>query len=71
MSKLTKKLISIEHDIKWYERVKNYLDQNANCNSVDLRLLSRPYHGLCKEFAPEFFDLIIVNGRDRMKCLEA
>ncbi|NEO52709.1 MAG: hypothetical protein F6K54_06225 [Okeania sp. SIO3B5] len=71
MSKLTKKLISIEHDTKWYKKVKDNLQQDATCNPVDLRLLSKPYHTVCDKFPQEFFDLIIVDGRDRMKCLEA
>lgn len=71
MSKLTKKLISIEHDTKWHNKVKNNLQQDATCNPVDLRLLSKPYHTVCDKFPQEFFDLIIVDGRDRVKCIEA
>lgn len=71
MSKLTKKLVSIEHDTEWYNKVKNNLQQDTTCNPVDLRLFSRPYHGVCEQFESEFFDLIIVDGRDRMKCFEA
>lgn len=71
MSKLTKKLISIEHHTEWYRRVKNNIQQDATCNPVDLRFLSRPYDKVCNEFPQEFFDLIIVDGRDRVKCIEA
>ncbi|NEQ36106.1 MAG: hypothetical protein F6K40_07340 [Okeania sp. SIO3I5] len=71
LSKLTKKLVSIEHDIEWYQKVTNYLEDDNNCYPVDFRLLARPYHTVCQEFQGEFFDVIIVDGRDRAKCLEA
>ncbi|MGB3514478.1 MAG: sulfotransferase, partial [Microcoleaceae cyanobacterium] len=71
ISKLTKNLISIEHDTNWYQKVKNQLQQDETCNSVDLRLLPKPYYTVSEQFPDEFFDLIIVDGRDRVKCVEA
>lgn len=71
MSKLAKNIVSIEHDLKWYERVKNSIQTSSNSNPVDLRLLPRPYYTVCEEFEAELFDLIIVDGRDRVKCFES
>ena len=69
LSKLTKNLVSIEHDKGWYQKVKQYLSNEPGCYPVDLKLLAKPYDRVCNEFPDEFFDLIIVDGRDRVKCL--
>jgi len=71
LSRLTSNLVSIKHHPDWYETVKSTLDNDSTCQSVDLRLLPLPYYSVCDEFPDEYFDLIIVDGRDRMKCLEA
>lgn len=69
-SKKTSKLVSIEHDKEWYNSVKSYIENNAECNQVDMRLIDRPYYGICDQFPDDFFDLILVDGRDRVKCVE-
>ncbi|MDE5069857.1 MAG: glycosyltransferase family 2 protein, partial [Trichodesmium sp. St4_bin8_1] len=71
LSKLTQNLTSIEHDARWFQEVKNQIQLQKNCHPVDIQLLARPYHKICEKFAEESFDLIIVDGRDRMKCFEA
>ena len=70
-SQRTKNLTSIEHTAKWHKIVKNNLKKNNSCNQVNFKLLSRPYHTICEEFPDNFFDIIIVDGRDRVKCVEA
>lgn len=69
LSKLTKNLISIEHDKSWYQNVRNYLKNEPSCYPVDIRFLPKPYNFVCEQFPDQFFDLIIVDGRDRVKCL--
>ncbi|NEO52708.1 MAG: hypothetical protein F6K54_06220 [Okeania sp. SIO3B5] len=71
LSKLTKNLTSIEHDAKWFQQIKNYIEKQKNCHPVDIKLLPRPYHTICEKLPEASFDLIIVDGRDRMKCFEA
>ncbi len=71
LSKLTKNLTSIEHDGRWFQQVKNYIQKQKNCHPVDIQLLPRPYDKICAKFPEASFDLIIVDGRDRMKCFEA
>ncbi|MEB3343448.1 sulfotransferase domain-containing protein [Okeania sp.] len=71
LSKLTKNLTSIEHDGRWFQQVKNQIETQTDCNPVDFKLLPRPYHTICEKFPEASFDLIIVDGRDRMKCFEA
>ena len=65
-SQKTKHLCSVEHDSKWYDDVSNYLK-----NKVQINLLPRPYHTFCDTFVDNFFDLILVDGRDRVKCIES
>ena len=71
LSKRTHNLVSIEHNRDWYDNVKNFLEKDESCHSVDLKLLPTPYHSVCDEFPDEHFDVIIVDGRDRIKCLES
>jgi hypothetical protein len=58
-----KKVISIEHNPVWGKLVIN-----EKLNNLDIRLLNRPYNNVCKEFPDEFFDFIMVDGRDRVLC---
>lgn len=71
LSRFTANLVSIEHHPDWYDTVKSTLTGDSTCQSVDLRLLPLPYYSVCDEFSDEYFDLIIVDGRDRIKCLES
>ena len=71
LSKRTGNLVSIEHDRDWYDNVKNSIEQHESCSSVDLKILPTPYYSVCNEFPDEHFDVIIVDGRDRIKCLES
>ena len=59
----TKNLITIEHDREWFNKINAQVD-------TDIRLLPRPYENVCDEFPEESFDLILVDGRDRIKCIE-
>ena len=43
----------------------------VSINPVNLKLLPRPYKTICEEFPNKFFDLIIIEGCDRVECLEA
>ncbi|NES76927.1 MULTISPECIES: class I SAM-dependent methyltransferase [unclassified Okeania] len=71
LSKLTKNLTSIEHDGMWFNQVKDRIQKQKNCHPVEMKLLARPYHTICEKFPAESLDLIIVDGRDRVKCFEA
>ncbi|MGB3560397.1 MAG: glycosyltransferase family 92 protein [Geitlerinemataceae cyanobacterium] len=71
LSKFTSNLVSIEHHPDWYDKVQSTLAEDSTCQSVDLRLIPLPYYSVCDDFSDEYFDLVIVDGRDRIKCLEA
>lgn len=69
-SKKNVELVSIEHNPGWHERVNNILQINKTDFRVRSILSKRPYYAITKEFPDEFFDLILVDGRDRKKCIE-
>lgn len=56
--------LSIEHDKSWFDKVRS---QAGTC--VDIRLLPRPYSSVCKTLQRESFDMILVDGRDRVCCI--
>ena len=65
-----KELVSVEHDEEYFKEIKKSIE-NINCKSVDLRLMERPYCGICDEFEDGHFDVVFVDGRDRVKCIKA
>jgi hypothetical protein len=58
-----KKVTTIEHNSIWFKIV-----QKTKCSNLDLRLINRPYNTICDQFKDEFFDFIMVDGRDRVLC---
>lgn len=62
-------LVSIEHGLNWFKSVQNYLQ--AYGQKVDLRLLPSHYYQECSKFDSDYFDLILIDAKDRMACLQA
>lgn len=58
------RVVTIEHDQKWLTAIAEHVNE---ANSERL-LLPRPYWGVCKRWKPETFDLVLVDGRDRVGC---
>lgn len=61
-----KMVISIEHDEKFYEKVKSMLHKNEHANVI---FAERPYNKEIENILDESADLIVVDGRDRVKCV--
>jgi len=65
-------VISIEHHRGWYERVAGRLDEEG-IENVDLRFIPHrphePYTSAILDFAPEHFSLVLVDGRERVRCI--
>jgi len=59
----TDHIITIEHDPEWYQKIKEKV-------KTEIRLLPRPYAYVCDGFPDEHFDFVLVDGRDRVKCIE-
>ena len=70
-AKKTKNLVSIEHNKFWFNRVKQQLTHDPACNSSAFYLIKRPYYKIVASFPSNYFDLILVDGRDRVECINA
>jgi len=68
MAQRIKNLITVEHDKSWQQSVQETLNSKKLTN-VDLRLLERPYNGVLDQFQDEYFDLVLVDGRERRRCI--
>lgn len=68
MAKRTKNLVSVDHNPYWNSLVKQRC-LALGYSGVQLSLRSLPYYGICEEFPEEAFDLILIDGRDRVGCI--
>jgi protein-L-isoaspartate O-methyltransferase len=67
-SEYIEKIISVEHDEKWYNNLKSKIPEN-----VELLYQKLEYDSdYCRKIHTrnEKFDLIIIDGRDRVNCLK-
>jgi predicted O-methyltransferase YrrM len=62
------RLVSLEHDEKWATAVRSDVSDDS---ALDLQTCPLPYHHLLEDYGDEEFDLVLIDGRDRMLCLEA
>lgn len=67
-AKRTNNLTTVEHDKNWFYFINNALIEDEFCNSVNFILHSRPYVSVVNDFAKEYFDLVLVDGRERPQC---
>jgi len=64
-------LTSIEHNQAWHGHVCAYLEQNSLNKQVDLRFVQDNCAQVCQQFAANSFDLVFIDAKDRMACLQA
>ncbi len=72
------KLISIEHDKMWYRKVRAQINATGLSENVELRLVVvdsseqqpdyGPYLQVISEYLDNFFDVVVVDGRERAAC---
>ena len=65
-SKYAIKVVAIEHDKEWYEKVKKIISDNVKLRHIELK-----YDGdYCRAINDEddLFDIICIDGRDRTRC---
>ena len=60
------RLVSVESDINYINQVKTKIGKS----SVEYILEKTPYDHVCDRFEDETFDLILIDGRDRVKCFQ-
>lgn len=62
-------LWTLEHDRSWHGAVKKACDRkglkNVHCLSIEL---GTAYQNRIEKFEDGFFDFVLVDGRDRVKC---
>lgn len=66
-SSKVKSVTSVEHDINWFQKIKDKMPDNVNIYHEKL-----VYGGSYSEFSNKFgkkFDIVIVDGRDRINCM--
>ena len=63
-------LISIEHDEGWYGKITDILNSKG-LSIEDYVLFPRPYSNVCSSYKDRLFDLVVVDGRDRVSCAKA
>lgn len=65
-------LFTIEHDMDWHNQV-TVAAQRLDHQNMTMYRKNRPYHteDLMKQLPKDFFDLVLVDGRDRVKCAQA
>lgn len=66
----TKNLVSIEHSAQWFNDINSMLHENEKCFPVQLILHEMPYYSVCDNFPDNYFDLILVDGRNRSGCIK-
>lgn len=68
-AKKTKKIISVEYDREWYEKIKNVLLDEVDNGTVHYEELNDTYpKSIEKYMINEKCDIVIIDGRKRVKC---
>lgn len=62
-----KTVTSVEHAASWYKAAIKAADRTK----LTAILRQKPYASVCEDMERESLDLVLVDGRDRMQCLEA
>ena len=57
------RLVTIEHDSQRHQAIKDRVSPD-----VEMRLEKEPYVGACNDYPDEYFDLVLIGGRDRVLC---
>jgi len=66
-SKLAKKVVTVEHDKNWFERINSQVPDNVDLKFCELKG-NPPYFRAASDYG-ENFDVIIIDGRDRVNCV--
>jgi hypothetical protein len=63
-----RRVLSVEHDLAWYESVSSSLDDNINIVHIALE-----YDGDYSKYILNYFecfDVVVIDGRDRVNCIK-
>lgn len=67
-SNRTKEVISIEHNLNWYDKLKIELSNQQNVNYFYRNLSNGDYKNEILKYN-NLFDIIVIDGRDRVNCI--
>jgi len=67
-AKRVNSVISIEHDKKWFEKLKNNIPKNVTINYK--KLIYGGEYAKFPKILERKFDIVIVDGRDRVNCIK-
>jgi len=68
LSRLCASLISVDHNQEWVDAVNQKIGDLEPL--IDVYKRDRPYHTVCDKMKGDF-DLVCVDGRDRIQCVQA
>ncbi len=71
LSDRVKELHSVEHDQAWHSLISRIIYSEKRRSEVFLYRMNIPYNSICDQFFDEYFDFIIVDGRNRKACLSS
>ena len=60
------RVVSVEHDEKWYNQIKKLIPENVELNLIKLDPIGS-YQNKISDYH-NMFDIIILDGRERVKC---
>ena len=66
-SKRVKNVVSIEHDVNWYNKIKKIMPENVNLSHCNLKYNDEYCRAAANQHSK--FDIIIIDGRDRNNCV--
>lgn len=58
-------VLSFEHDPEWHRKISERL---IGAEHVALRLAPRPYYDQIDALPAGYFDVVLIDGRDRLEC---
>jgi len=69
-------LVSIEHNKEWFNAIKEKISQNKSLTMIlreskqigDTDLLEISYADEAQKFSNNFFDVVLIDGRNRVEC---
>lgn len=74
-AKKVKSIVAIEHCEQWYRKGNGWI-QEQNLSNIDLKYILatnnsfQNYTQAISEYDDKFFDLVAVDGRDRVECIK-
>jgi predicted O-methyltransferase YrrM len=67
----TKHLVTVDHKKKWMNTVKEEIERGGLFEPLASFLRECPYNEVADEYPDKYFDLILVDGRKRVACIES